>query len=120
MEGKVVMYADRVTPSMQQAIDETNRRREKQSAHNLAHDITPESIKKAVFAAIEATVQEEPLEYQPSFFEGLNKEERNRLASEMEIEMRKAAEALEFERAAQLRDMISELNLPPKKKRKKR
>jgi len=120
VEGKVVMYADRVTPSMQQAIDETNRRREKQSAHNLAHDITPESIKKAVFAAIEATVQEEPVEYQPSFFEGLNKEERNHLASEMEIEMRKAAEALEFERAAQLRDMIRELNLPPKKKRKKR
>ena len=120
VEGKVVMYADRVTPSMQQAIDETNRRREKQSAHNLAHYITPESIKKAVFAAIEATVQEDPVEYQPSFFEGLNKDERNRLAGEMEIEMRKAAEALEFERAAQLRDMIRELNLPPKKKRKKR
>ncbi len=120
VEGKVVMYADRVTPSMQQAIDETNRRREKQSAHNLAHGITPESIKKAVFAAIEATVQEDPMEYQPAFFEGLSKDERNRLASELEIEMRKAAEALEFERAAQLRDLIRELNLPPKKKRKKR
>ncbi|MEQ8200357.1 MAG: excinuclease ABC subunit UvrB [Syntrophomonadaceae bacterium] len=120
VEGKVVMYADRVTPSMQQALNETNRRREKQTAHNLAHNITPESIKKAIFATIEATVQEEAGEYQPPLFEGLSKEERNRLAGEMEIEMRKAAESLEFEKAAQLRDLIRELNLPPKKKRKKR
>ncbi|MDD4775017.1 MAG: helicase-related protein, partial [Syntrophomonas sp.] len=120
VEGRVVMYADRITPSMQQAIDETYRRREKQSAHNLAHNITPESIKKAVFAAIEATVQEDSVQYQPSMAEGLSKEERARLAAEMEIEMHKAAEALEFERAAQLRDMIREMNLPPKKKRKKR
>lgn len=120
VEGKVVMYADRITPSMQQAIDETDRRREKQTAHNLAHNITPESIKKAVFAAIEATVQEDQTLYQPSLAEGLSKEERTRLAAEIEIEMRKAAESLEFERAAQLRDMIKELNLPLKKKRKKR
>lgn len=120
VEGMVIMYADRITPSMQQAIDETNRRREKQMAHNLAHNITPETIKKAVFAAIEATVQEEPQNYQASLFEGLSKEERTKLAGEIEIEMRKAAEALEFERAASLRDMIRELSLPPKKKRKKR
>lgn len=120
VEGKVVMYADRITPSMQQAIDETDRRREKQTAHNLAHNITPESIIKAVFAAIEATVQEDQTLYQPSLAEGLSKEERTRLAAEIEIEMRKAAESLEFERAAQLRDMIKELNLPLKKKRKKR
>ncbi len=120
VEGTVIMYADRITPSMQQAIDETNRRREKQMAHNLAHNITPETIKKAVFAAIEATMQEEPANYQTSFFEGMSKEERAKLAGEIEIEMRKAAEALEFERAASLRDMIRELSLPPKKKRKKR
>ncbi len=120
VEGKVVMYADRITPSMQQAIDETDRRREKQTAHNLAHNITPESIKKAVFAAIEATVQEDQALYQRSLAEGLSKEERVRLAAEIEIEMRQAAESLEFERAAQLRDMIKELNLTPKKKRKKR
>ncbi len=120
VEGMVIMYADRITPSMQQAIDETNRRREKQVAHNLAHNITPETIKKAVFAAIEATVQEEPADYRPSLFEGLSKEERAKLAGEIEIEMRKAAEALEFERAASLRDMIRELSSPPKKKRKKR
>jgi excinuclease ABC subunit B len=120
VEGTVIMYADRTTPSMQQAIDETNRRRDKQMAHNQAHNITPETIKKAISASIEATVSEEQADYNVSTFTGLSKEERTRLAGEVEIEMRKAAEALEFERAAQLRDMIRELNLPPKKKRKRR
>jgi excinuclease ABC subunit B len=120
VDGKVIMYADRITPSMRQAIDETSRRRAKQLAHNQEHNITPETIRKAVYAAIEATVAEEPANYKISTFAGLNKEERTRLAIDIELEMRKAAEALEFERAAQLRDMIRELNLPPKKKRKKR
>ncbi len=120
VEGKVIMYADRVTPSMQLAMDETNRRRVKQSAHNQANNITPESIKKAVYASIEATVAEDLADYNLSTFTGLSKEERTRLAGEIELEMHKAAEALEFERAAQLRDMIRELNQPPKKKRKKR
>lgn len=120
VEGMVIMYADKITPSMRQAIDETNRRRAKQMAHNQAHNITPETIKKAVHAAIEATIAEDPAEYNVSTFTGLNKEERARLAGEIEIEMRKAAEALEFEKAAQLRDMIRELNMPPKKKKRKR
>jgi excinuclease ABC subunit B len=120
VEGKVIMYADRITPSMQQAIDETDRRRAKQLAHNQAHGITPETIKKAVHAAIEATVAEDRADYAGSTFSGLNKEERTRLAAEMEAEMLKAAEALEFERAAQLRDMIKEINQPPKKKRSRR
>ncbi|PKM76991.1 MAG: excinuclease ABC subunit B [Firmicutes bacterium HGW-Firmicutes-15] len=120
VDGKVIMYADKITPSMRQAIDETSRRRAKQLAHNQEHNITPETIKKAVHAAIEATVAEEPADYNVSTFTGLSKEERTRLAVDIEMEMRKAAEALEFERAAQLRDMIRELNLPPKKKRKKR
>ena len=120
LEGKVIMYADRVTPSMQLAMDETNRRRVKQSAHNQANNITPESIKKAVYASIEATVAEDLADYNLSTFTGLSKEERTRLAGEIELEMHKAAEALEFEKAAQLRDMIRELNTPPKKKRKKR
>ena len=63
VEGKVIMYADRITPSMQLAIDETNRRRAKQLAHNQAHDITPETIKKAVHASIEATVAEDRADY---------------------------------------------------------
>ncbi len=120
VDGKVIMYADRITPSMRQAIDETSRRRAKQLAHNQANNITPETIRKAVFASIEATVAEEPANYNTSTFTGLSKEERTRLVIDIELEMRKAAEALEFERAAQLRDMIRELNLPPKKKRKKR
>jgi excinuclease ABC subunit B len=120
VDGKVIMYADRITPSMRQAIDETSRRRAKQLAHNQEYNITPETIKKAVHAAIEATVAEEPADYNVSTFTGLSKEERTRLAVDIEMEMRKAAEALEFERAAQLRDMIRELNLPPKKKAKKR
>jgi len=120
VDGKVIMYADRITPSMQLAIDETRRRREKQTAHNQAHNITPESIKKAVQASIEATVAEDLTQYNLSTFTGLSKEERTRLAGEIELEMHKAAEALEFERAAELRDMIRELNAPPKKKRKKR
>ncbi|MEA4924963.1 MAG: excinuclease ABC subunit UvrB [Syntrophomonadaceae bacterium] len=120
VEGKVIMYADTITPSMQLAIDETNRRREKQTAHNQAHNITPESIRKAVYASIEATVAEDVADYNVSTFAGLNKEERTRLAADIEAEMHKAAEALEFERAAELRDMIRELNQPPKKKRKRR
>ena len=120
VEGKVIMYADRVTPSMKLAIDETNRRRAIQLAHNQEHNITPETIKKAVYAAIQATVAEEPADYNISTFSGLSKEERSRLVIEMELEMHLAAEALEFERAAQLRDMIRELNQPPKKKARKR
>jgi len=120
VDGKVIMYADRITPSMQLAMDETNRRRVKQFAHNQAYNITPESIKKAVQASIEATVAEDLADYNLSTFNGLSKDERTRLAGEIELEMHKAAEALEFERAAQLRDMIRELNTPPKKKRKRR
>lgn len=120
VDGKVIMYADRITPSMKFAIDETNRRREKQTAHNQAHNISPESIKKAVHASIEATVAEDLADYSLSTFNGLSKDERTRLAGEIEADMLKAAEALEFERAAELRDMIRELNTPPKKKRKKR
>ncbi len=115
-EGQVIMYADRITPSMLLAIEETNRRREKQLAFNRDHNITPETIKKAVYAAIEATIAEPPAEYNIDMFKGLSREERNRLTREMEAEMRQAAEALEFERAAQLRDLIRELNQPARKK----
>lgn len=118
-EGRVIMYADKITPAMRQALDETERRRAKQMAYNEAHGITPETIHKAVYDAIEATIAEDPKPYDVEMFQGLSREERQRLAQEMEMEMKKAAEALDFERAAQLRDMIRELNLPPKKGRKK-
>ncbi|MDD2585923.1 MAG: excinuclease ABC subunit UvrB, partial [Syntrophomonadaceae bacterium] len=109
-EGRVLMYADRITDSMRQALDETNRRREKQVAYNKAHNITPETIKKAVYAAVEATIAEDPAEYDIANLQSMGKEEREHLVAEMAVEMRKAAENLEFERAAQLRDMIKELN----------
>lgn len=114
VEGRVIMYADRVTPSMQTAITETNRRREKQVDYNELNNITPESIKKAVYAAVEATIAEEPGEYDIKNLRDLPAEEKNRLIGEMEAEMRKAAEKLDFERAAELRDMIREMQAPKK------
>ena len=118
-EGRVLMYADEITPAMQQAIDETDRRRAKQIAYNQAHGITPETIHKAVYDAIEATIAEEAQDYDIEIFKGMSREERQHLAQEMEQEMKKAAEALQFERAAQLRDMIKELMLSPRKGGKK-
>ncbi len=120
-EGKVIMYADRVTAAMKVAIDETNRRRKKQMDYNKAHNITPETIKKAVHAAVEAAIAEEPDGYDILLdYNKMPVEERERLAVEMEAEMRKAAENLEFEKAAQLRDMIKELRQPVKRSKRKR
>ena len=120
VEGRVLMYADRETPSMRQAIDETNRRRLKQSKYNQEHGITPETIKKAIYAAVEAMVAEEPGSYDLDLYRSLPREERERLAAEMQAEMMKAAEKLEFERAAQLRDMIRDLQQPKKPSKKPR
>ncbi|MGR6837066.1 excinuclease ABC subunit UvrB [Syntrophomonas erecta] len=120
VEGRVIMYADVTTPSMQEAINETNRRREKQMEYNRVNHITPETIKKAVFAAVEATIAEEPSEYEVHNFHSMAREEREHLVAEIEKDMRQAAESLEFERAAQLRDLIRELQAPPGKKSRKR
>ncbi len=119
VEGQVIMYADRITPSMRTAIDETNRRREKQIAFNQTHGITPETIQKEIYASIEATIAEAPAQYDAALFSHLGKEERVRLAGEMQAEMIKAAESLEFERAAELRDMIKKLLEPPRKTKKR-
>ncbi|HZJ85189.1 MAG TPA: excinuclease ABC subunit UvrB [Syntrophomonadaceae bacterium] len=119
VEGRVIMYADRITPSMQAAIEETNRRRQKQIDYNTANNITPETIKKAVHASIEATIAEEAGEYDIKHLQEMPAEERNRLIKEMESQMREAAEKLEFERAASLRDMIRELQKPRKARRRR-
>ena len=119
VEGKVIMYADRITPSMQQAIDETERRRQKQIAYNQEHGITPETIKKAIFASLEATIAEEPADYNAVEWKKMSSEERNRLIKEMETEMMRAAEVLDFERAAQLRDMIREMQTSKKTKKRR-
>jgi len=106
--AQVVLYADVVTPSMQRAIEETRRRREKQAAYNREHGIKPESIRKAVRVGIEAEVQgrraaREAVRLSERDFA------RSELVRELEGEMHRAAERLEFERAAQLRDRIEEI-----------
>ncbi|MDO4539577.1 MAG: excinuclease ABC subunit UvrB [Syntrophomonadaceae bacterium] len=122
VEGKVIMYADRVTPSMQQAIDETERRRAIQAAHNEAHGISPETIRKAVYASIEATVAEDAKEYNinAQALKELSPDDRRHLIAQLEDEMKKASQALEFERAAQLRDTIRDLQNPKAKKKNAR
>jgi len=106
--AQVVLYADTVTPSMQRAVEETRRRREKQAAYNREHGIKPESIRKAVRVGIEAEVQgrraaREAVRLSERDFA------RSELVRELEGEMHRAAERLEFERAAQLRDRIEEI-----------
>ncbi|KON86341.1 excinuclease ABC subunit B [Sporosarcina globispora] len=109
--GHVIMYADRITHSMEKAISETKRRRSMQEEYNEKHGITPMTIQKDIRDSIRAThAAEEQEEYQPSGKLGkLNKKEREKLIGNMEKEMKEAAKSLNFERAAELRDLILEL-----------
>lgn len=109
--GHVIMYADRITNSMELAINETKRRREIQEEYNRKHGITPMTIQKDIRDAIRATIAaEETEEYTATQKLGkLNKKEREKVISDMEKEMKEAAKALNFERAAELRDLILEL-----------
>jgi excinuclease ABC subunit B len=113
VRSKAIMYADRVTESMQRCLDETNRRREIQIAHNAAHGITPETIRKSVeeigFSTRVADARTAPArvsEKAASYADEVNREEYLKI---LEQEMAAAAEALDFERAALLRDQIFEL-----------
>ncbi|UFJ40001.1 excinuclease ABC subunit UvrB [Brevibacillus humidisoli] len=110
-EGRVIMYADKITDSMAAAIRETERRRSIQIAYNEQHGITPQTIKKAVRDVIEATkVAEEKADYLPQAdFKKMPKKDRLRVIERMEDEMKEAARNLMFERAAELRDLILEL-----------
>lgn len=114
-EGRVIMYADTVTPSMQAAIDETNRRRLLQTDYNNAHGITPQTIKKSVRDLIEIGKKEAEAspENKLSKIKRENKKlsaaEREQLIEELTAEMKAAAKKLEFERAAILRDRIKAL-----------
>ena len=104
-EGKVIMYADELTESMEKAISETNRRRKIQEEYNKEHGITPKTIKKSVRDIIKATIVEDiSTEYQ------IDKNETPEdIINRLTDEMLKCAQAMEFEKAAELRDKIKEL-----------
>ncbi|HHW28182.1 MAG TPA: excinuclease ABC subunit UvrB [Syntrophomonadaceae bacterium] len=114
VEGKVIMYADQITDSMQRAIDETNRRRNIQMKYNKEHNITPRTVQKAVRGVIEITLPAEVAEERSTYqgrkpLASMSKTELEKLISQMEHEMRKAARELAFERAAEARDLMIEL-----------
>ncbi len=108
--GHVIMYADRITDSMQRAIEETQRRRSIQEDYNRVHHITPKTIIKPVKPLIETTlVAEKGVTYKTGK-KALNKKDKEKLLKTLLREMQQASRALEFERAAELRDMILELD----------
>ncbi|OCS87823.1 excinuclease ABC subunit UvrB [Caryophanon tenue] len=110
--GQVIMYADKMTDSMKKAIDETERRRTIQLAYNEKHGITPQTISKKIPELIRATQAAEDTENYITKVVGgkkLTKKEREKLLASLEQEMKEAARALDFERAAELRDTIFEL-----------
>ena len=104
-EGKVIMYADELTDSMEKAISETNRRRKIQEEYNKEHGITPKTIKKSVRDIIKASIVEDiSSEYK------IDKDETPEdIINRLTDEMLSAAQAMEFEKAAELRDKIKEL-----------
>lgn len=106
IQGRVIMYGDKITGSMERAISETNRRRQIQHEYNIENNITPRSIVKGVRKIIEATLVAED---QPAYEGKLGREEIEAIISGLEAAMLKAAEALEFEKAADIRDKIIEL-----------
>lgn len=108
-KGHVIMYADRITRSMAAAVEETERRREKQMAYNEEHTITPTTIVKDIKKLVRISSE---VEGENTRFEDLNKvtqKERREIVETMELEMKLAAKELDFERATQLRDMVFEI-----------
>ncbi|CEN89858.1 excinuclease ABC subunit B [[Clostridium] sordellii] len=106
--GKVIMYADKITRSMQSAIDETKRRREIQMHYNIEHGITPKTIEKGIRKGIEATVVAD----EEAIYGNVNETDESSIKESIENlqeEMMEAAQNLQFERAAELRDKIKEL-----------
>ncbi len=114
LEGKVIMYADKTTPAMAAAINETDRRRAKQEAFNLENDIVPQQIVKDIqditdrLRSIDSEEKAEPAALNEGLL-GLPADELENMIEELEKEMQKAAQSLEFEKAAALRDQVFEL-----------
>ena len=106
-EGEVIMYADHITESMERAITETNRRREIQEAYNKEHHITPHSVKKEVSQGLRAIIPEKAKANKLDFRK-VPKDEIPSILKELESQMKLAAANLEFERAADLRDLIEQ------------
>ncbi|MDO5650463.1 MAG: UvrB/UvrC motif-containing protein, partial [Gallicola sp.] len=107
INGKVIMFGDSITRSMQAAIDETKRRRAIQNAYNIEHNITPTSVEKSIRDTIEVTfAAEDGVKYEK---EVVSEKELLAIIANLETEMYKSAEKLDFERAAEIRDKIVEL-----------
>lgn len=109
VEGKVIMYADRITGSMKVAIEETNRRREKQTAYNEAHGITPQGIQKAIAERMAEEREAELADVQALDLAKIPKDELKYLLKQLNEQMDLAAANLQFEKAAELRDQIAEI-----------
>lgn len=110
VNGRVILYADRVTKSMQEALTETNRRRERQQAYNAAHGITPESVKKSIRDVLQSVYESDHLtvEIDNETVELTGKRLENHM-KDLEKRMREAASNLEFEEAARLRDELKRI-----------
>ena len=110
-DGMVILYADTITPSMRRAMDETERRREKQDAYNKAHGITPKTVVKSVRELLEisATAEDVASDQRQGKVKAMTKQEKAAEIARLEKAMKEAAKMLEFELAASLRDQIIEL-----------
>ena len=107
--GEVIMYADTITGSMQKALDETARRREIQIAYNKEHGITPKTIIKPIHEVVRSKETQEMTAKYMSKKAKVTKKDKEKLLVNLEKEMKEAAKVLDFERAAQLRDILFEL-----------
>jgi excinuclease ABC subunit B len=113
LDGKAVLYADKMTDGMRYAISETNRRRRIQSDYNEQNNITPQSIIKPIDMSLLAVAEGDyptvPIEAEDAEIESMSAEERGRFLNELEDRMREAARQFEFEKAAALRDRLNAL-----------